>query len=83
MTVKSQSKINFDFIFSLLRVIELIKVKPSRRRISQYSAAENLINTAASEGLMSLDTDGLSNGVYLVQVTSGNKQMTKKITVQK
>ncbi|MBM3938273.1 MAG: T9SS type A sorting domain-containing protein, partial [Sphingomonadales bacterium] len=26
---------------------------------------------------------GLSNGVYLVQVMSGDKQVTKKITVQK
>ncbi|MFN5384684.1 MAG: T9SS type A sorting domain-containing protein [Bacteroidota bacterium] len=25
----------------------------------------------------------MSNGVYLVQVTSGEKQVTKKITVQK
>jgi len=39
--------------------------------------------TVANEGVMSLNTDGLSNGVYLVQVTSGNKQVTKKITVQK
>jgi PKD repeat protein len=39
--------------------------------------------TAANEGVMSLNTDGLSNGVYLVQVTSGSKQVTKKITVQK
>jgi PKD repeat protein len=39
--------------------------------------------TVANEGVMSLNTDGLSNGVYLVQVTSGSKQVTKKITVQK
>jgi len=39
--------------------------------------------TVANEGVMSLNTDGLSNGVYLVQVTSGIKQVTKKITVQK
>jgi hypothetical protein len=39
--------------------------------------------TVSNEGVMSLNTDGLSNGVYLVQVTSGSKQVTKKITVQK
>jgi PKD repeat protein len=39
--------------------------------------------TVANDGVMSLNTDGLSNGVYLVQVTSGSKQVTKKITVQK
>jgi hypothetical protein len=39
--------------------------------------------TVANEGVMVLNTDGLSNGVYLVQVTSGSKQVTKKITVQK
>ena len=39
--------------------------------------------TVANEGVMVLNTDGLSNGVYLVQVTSGDKQVTKKITVQK
>jgi PKD repeat protein len=39
--------------------------------------------TVANEGVMSLNTDGLSNGVYLVQVMSGDKQVTKKITVQK
>jgi len=39
--------------------------------------------TVANEGVMSLNTDGLSNGVYLVQVTSGSKLVTKKITVQK
>jgi len=39
--------------------------------------------TVANEGVMSLNTDGLSDGVYLVQVTSGSKQVTKKITVQK
>jgi hypothetical protein len=39
--------------------------------------------TVANEGVMVLNTDGLSNGVYLVQVTSGEKQVTKKITVQK
>jgi hypothetical protein len=39
--------------------------------------------TVANEGVMSLNTEGLSNGVYLVQVTSGSKQVTKKITVQK
>jgi PKD repeat protein len=39
--------------------------------------------TVANEGVMVLNTDGLSNGVYLVQVMSGDKQVTKKITVQK
>jgi PKD repeat protein len=39
--------------------------------------------TSANEGVMVLNTDGLSNGVYLVQVMSGDKQVTKKITVQK
>ena len=39
--------------------------------------------TVANEGVMNLNTDGLSNGVYLVQVTSGSKQVTKKVTVQK
>jgi PKD repeat protein len=39
--------------------------------------------TVANEGVMILNTDGLSNGVYLVQVMSGDKQVTKKITVQK
>jgi hypothetical protein len=39
--------------------------------------------TVANEGVMVLNTDGLSNGVYLVQVASGDKQVTKKITVQK
>jgi len=39
--------------------------------------------TVVNEGVMVLNTDGLSNGVYLVQVTSGDKQVTKKITVQK
>jgi len=33
--------------------------------------------------VMVLNTDGLSNVVYLVQVMSGDKQVTKKITVQK
>ena len=39
--------------------------------------------TSANEGVMVLNTDNLSNGVYLVQVISGDKQVTKKITVQK
>jgi len=39
--------------------------------------------TVANEGVMVLNTEGLSNGVYLVQVMSGDKQVTKKITVQK
>ncbi|MBM3937266.1 MAG: PKD domain-containing protein [Sphingomonadales bacterium] len=39
--------------------------------------------TVANEGVMVLSTDGLSNGVYLVQVMSGDKQVTKKITVQR
>jgi len=39
--------------------------------------------TVANEGVMTVNTDGLSNGVYLVQVMSGDRQVTKKITVQK
>ena len=39
--------------------------------------------TTANEGVMTLNTGDMSNGVYLVQVMSGNKQVTRKITVQK
>ncbi|MEI8100388.1 MAG: PKD domain-containing protein, partial [Bacteroidota bacterium] len=39
--------------------------------------------TKANEGVMTLNTGDMSNGVYLVQVMSGNKQVTRKITVQK
>ncbi len=40
-------------------------------------------NTTANDGVMTLNTSDMSNGVYLVQVMSGNKQVTRKITVQK
>jgi hypothetical protein len=40
-------------------------------------------NNVANEGVTVVNTDRLSNGVYLVQVLSGDKQVTKKITVQK
>ena len=39
--------------------------------------------TTANDGVMTLNTGDMSNGVYLVQVMSGNKQVTRKITVQK
>jgi hypothetical protein len=39
--------------------------------------------TTVNEGVMTLNTADMSNGVYLVQVMSGNKQVTRKITVQK
>lgn len=39
--------------------------------------------TAANQGVMVLNAGELSNGIYLVQVISGNNQVTRKITVQK
>ncbi len=39
--------------------------------------------TSANQGVMILNAGELSNGIYLVQVTSGNNQVTRKITVQK
>ncbi|PHX92965.1 MAG: hypothetical protein CK532_01125 [Flavobacteriales bacterium] len=39
--------------------------------------------TSANQGVMVLNAGDLSNGIYLVQVTSGNNQVTRKITVQK
>src|SRR5690606_31870995 len=61
----------------------IIENIPDYSRVTIYDGLGNLVYSQLSNGLMKVDTNGFSEGIYLVRIVSGKKEEVIKLVVSR